>query len=82
MAQKMQMKTDKTARKVIASATSGGVIGVPLAEVIIYWFETLANHDMPDTIEKATAAVIVVLVGWIVGRLVPPAPQDQIEPAT
>ena len=64
-----RMATSKPARKVIASS-----IGAAVATLVIWCIQIWFGVETPPPVQAA----ITVIVSFLLGYYVPPAPQDQI----
>lgn len=72
-----RMQTAAPARKVVA-ASGGGAVGGAIAEVVVYVIERWVA--LPANVEAAITVVIIALVAFGAGYLVPPAPDDRVVP--
>jgi NADH:ubiquinone oxidoreductase subunit H len=76
-----RMKTATTAptRKVLATATGGGV-GQAFSDVLVYFLEAALNHPLPDHVAFSLSILVSALCAVAAGYLTPPAPDEQVVP--
>lgn len=72
-----RMKTATTAptRKVLATATGGGV-GQAFSDVLVYFLEAALNHPLPDHVAFSLSILVSALFAIAAGYYVPPASDE------
>lgn len=71
----MKTQTKAPTRKVLATATGGGV-GQAFSDVLVYFLEAALNHPLPDHVAFSLSILVSALFAVAAGYLTPPASDE------
>lgn len=76
---RMKTQTSAPTRKVLATATGGG-IGQAFADVLVYFLEAALNHPLPEHVAFSLSILVAALCAVAAGYFTPPAADEGVIP--